>query len=99
MKVRGMRALLLSFTAVLSSLAQADPELAGFAYPYPVKHFEFTSQGEHLQMAYMDVAPQKANGRTAVLLHGKNFCAGTWQTTIEALTAVGYRVVAPDQIG
>ncbi|MEW9310633.1 alpha/beta fold hydrolase [Labrys neptuniae] len=39
------------------------------------------------------------NGRTAVLLHGKNFCAATWEDTIKALTSAGYRVVAPDQIG
>jgi pimeloyl-ACP methyl ester carboxylesterase len=99
MNVRALRGLLFGFTAALSAFAQADSELEGFAYPYPVKHFEFTSQGEHLQMAYMDVAPQKASGRTAVLLHGKNFCAATWQATIVALTAAGYRVVAPDQIG
>jgi pimeloyl-ACP methyl ester carboxylesterase len=34
-----------------------------------------------------------------VLLHGKNFCAGTWRDTIKALSAAGYRVIAPDQIG
>jgi pimeloyl-ACP methyl ester carboxylesterase len=76
------------------------PELQGFAYPYPVKHYAFDSQGVAMRMAYMDVAPTgPANGRVAVLLHGKNFCAATWEGTIEALTAVGYRVIAPDQIG
>jgi pimeloyl-ACP methyl ester carboxylesterase len=78
------------------------PELEGFDYPHPVQRFRFTSQGQPLQMAYMDVAPAdgaKANGRTAVLLHGKNFCAATWQGTIEALSQAGYRVIAPDQIG
>jgi pimeloyl-ACP methyl ester carboxylesterase len=50
-------------------------------------------------MAYMDVRPKLPNGRTAVLLHGKNFCAATWKQTIDALVAAGYRVVAPDQIG
>jgi pimeloyl-ACP methyl ester carboxylesterase len=34
-----------------------------------------------------------------VLLHGKNFCAATWEGTIERLSAAGYRVIAPDQIG
>jgi pimeloyl-ACP methyl ester carboxylesterase len=34
-----------------------------------------------------------------VLLHGKNYCAATWQQTIAPLVAAGYRVVAPDQIG
>jgi pimeloyl-ACP methyl ester carboxylesterase len=75
------------------------PELQGFKYPWPVFHFRFASQGESLDMAYMDVKPEKPNGHTAVLLHGKNFCAATWQGTIEVLSRAGYRVIAPDQIG
>jgi len=75
------------------------PELQGFDYPYPVERFAFSSQGQSLDMAYMDVKPETANGETAVLLHGKNFCAATWETTIKALVDAGYRVVAPDQIG
>jgi pimeloyl-ACP methyl ester carboxylesterase len=74
-------------------------QLQGFDYPRPVQHFRFASQGEALDMAYMDVVPAKANGQTAVLLHGKNFCAATWQATIAVLSESGYRVVAPDQIG
>src|SRR5471032_1729962 len=75
-------------------------ELQGFDYPHPLQHFHFKSQGQDLQMAYMDVAPTgPANGRTAVLMHGKNFCGATWDDTITALSAAGYRVVAPDQIG
>jgi len=34
-----------------------------------------------------------------VLLHGKNFCAATWEDTITVLAEAGYRVIAPDQIG
>ena len=75
------------------------PELEGFDYPYPVQQYRFTSQGVPLHMAYMDVGPAQPNGRTVVLLHGKNFCAATWKTSIDALTKAGYRVVAPDQIG
>jgi pimeloyl-ACP methyl ester carboxylesterase len=52
-----------------------------------------------LHMAYMDVQPATPNGRVVVVLHGKNFTAATWQTTIAALTETGYRVIAPDQIG
>ncbi|MFJ7882858.1 alpha/beta fold hydrolase [Pseudomonas sp. NPDC096917] len=75
-------------------------ELQGFEYPYPLHHYSFQSQGQSLQMGYMDVAPTgAANGHTAVLLHGKNFCAATWGDSIKALSAAGYRVVAPDQIG
>jgi len=79
--------------------ASYGPQLQGFDYPWPVQHFRFTSQGEALDMAYMDVPPPKPNGRTAVLLHGKNFCAATWQDTIAVLRAAGYHVIAPDQIG
>jgi pimeloyl-ACP methyl ester carboxylesterase len=73
--------------------------LERFAYPWPVAQYRFRSQGQMLEMAYMDVKPARPNGRTAVLLHGKNFCAATWQTTITVLVDAGYRVIAPDQIG
>ena len=86
-------------------VAPSDPtpayglELEGFDYGFPVERFAFTSQRQPLEMAYLDVKPTRPNGRTALLLHGKNFCAGTWEDTIRALTDAGYRVVAPDQIG
>ena len=75
------------------------PELEGFDYPFPVQRFAFTSQSVKLQMAYLDVAPDTPNGRTVVLLHGKNFTAATWERSIQVLTGAGYRVVALDQIG
>ena len=76
------------------------PELEGFAYPYPLQHFAFDSQGVSLQMAYMDVAAKGvSNGRTVVLMHGKNFCGATWEASIDVLATAGYRVVVPDQIG
>lgn len=92
---------LLAFPAAASADAAVyGPRLEGFAYPYPIRQFGFTSQGKALEMAYMDVAPAgQANGRTAVLLHGKNFCGATWEATIKALSGAGYRVIAPDQIG
>ena len=75
-------------------------ELQGFAYPYPLHHFSFASQDETLQMAYMDVAPAvHANGRTVVLMHGKNFCGATWEHQIASLSAAGYRVIVPDEVG
>ncbi len=79
--------------------ARYGAELEGFDYPHPVKRFTLQSQGQALSMAYMDVPSDTPNGRTVVLLHGKNFCGATWQQTIDALTHAGYRVVAPDQIG
>ncbi|MFH4410796.1 alpha/beta fold hydrolase, partial [Acinetobacter baumannii] len=43
--------------------------------------------------------PKKPNGQTVVVFHGKNFCATTWEETINFLIQNGYRVIAPDQIG
>jgi pimeloyl-ACP methyl ester carboxylesterase len=80
--------------------AAYGPQLEGFTYPHPLQRFDFTSQKQKVSMGFMDIAPAgPANGRTAVLLHGKNFCGATWEGTIKALTSAGYRVIAPDQIG
>lgn len=85
---------------ILSGPFPDDLNGSNFTYPYPVKVFQFTSQAQQLQMAFMDVSPPcSPNGKTAVLLHGKNFCGPTWQDTIKALLDVGYRVIAPDQVG
>jgi pimeloyl-ACP methyl ester carboxylesterase len=96
-------ALALTTTGALAAAESGPaygPELQGFDYPYPVETYAFESQGENLHVAYLDVKPTVTpNGRTAVLLHGKNFCAATWDGTIKALTGAGYRVIAPDQIG
>jgi len=87
-------------SAALAETPSYGPQLQGFDYPYPLKHYAFNSQGEALQMGYMDVAPLgHKNGQTVVLMHGKNFCAATWGDTIKALIGKGYRVIAPDQIG
>lgn len=75
---------------------------SNFTYPHPVSLYRFASQDRDLEIAFMDVPPAASsipNGRTAVLLHGKNFCAPTWGATIDALSGAGYRVVAPDQVG
>jgi pimeloyl-ACP methyl ester carboxylesterase len=73
--------------------------LEGYAYPYPVKFLPVTMEGESLRMAYMDVSPSAPpNGRTVLLLHGRNFPSSYWEPTITALTGAGYRVVVPDQI-
>ncbi len=102
-----MNKLLLLILACLASPAAAQtygPELQGFDYPFPVQTFSFPSQEQALTMAYLDLAPTGPNNgpenkKVAVLLHGKNFCAATWEGTITALTGAGYRVIAPDQIG
>jgi pimeloyl-ACP methyl ester carboxylesterase len=73
--------------------------LEGFLYPYPVSLLPLVNDGEELRMAYMDVAPAQPNGRTVVLLHGRNFPASYWAPVIKVLSEAGYRVVVPDQIG
>ncbi|TFV42144.1 alpha/beta hydrolase [Bradyrhizobium niftali] len=73
--------------------------LEGFAYPYPVHLLPVVNDGEQLAMAYMDVAPQQPNGRTVVLLHGRNFPSSYWAPVIRMLSEAGFRVVVPDQIG
>lgn len=91
---------LLAASAAPAFAATYGPELQGFQYPYPLQHFNFQSQGKALQMGYMDVAATgKPNGRSVVLMHGKNFCGATWEGSIKALSDAGYRVIAPDQIG
>lgn len=99
-QITWLTALLVCGVSLAASAPVYGPELQGFRYPYPIAHFAFTSQQVPMQMAYMDVpAVAPSNGRTAVLLHGKNFCSATWEQTIAALSAAGYRVIAPDQIG
>jgi len=74
--------------------------LEGFAYPYPVQYLRLRMEGEDVKLAFMDVAPSTpASGKTAVLMHGRNFFGAYWKQTISLLSARGYRVVVPDQIG
>ncbi len=103
MHVAKMAALVMAMavpTVALAETPRYGERLEGFSYPHPLKQFGFQSQGQTLEMGYMDVAPSgQANGRTAVLMHGKNFCGATWEATITSLSQAGYRVIAPDQIG
>ena len=82
-----------------SELQLLDLQLANYAYPYPVSTIIIDVQNQKLEMAFMDVKPKNYNGKNIMLLHGKNFNGAYWKTTIEALTAEGYRVIVPDQIG
>lgn len=97
--------LIVLFTLIFShSNAQKTDTLSitleNVKYPYPVKFFPINTEGQHIKMAYMDVAPTNAaNGKTAILFHGKNFGGYYWGNVIKALTSVGYRVIVPDQIG
>ncbi|KAF7714955.1 Alpha/beta hydrolase fold-1 domain-containing protein [Penicillium ucsense] len=72
-----------------------------YPYPWPVKLYNFYNQRQNLTMAFMDVpAPcENDKDKVAVLLHGGNFCGVTWSDTARQLTAAGYRVILPDDIG
>jgi len=88
--------------APLPTYAGAEPlgaAMEGWAYPFPVQMLQFELEGRPVRMAYMDVQPATPNGRTVVLFHGKNFGSDYWAGTLRALSAQGYRVIAPDQIG
>lgn len=77
-----------------------DARLSTYAYPYPVQQLPLTTQGQQLELSYMDVPAQgEARGETVLLLHGKNFSGAYWAPTVRALTEAGHRVVVPDQIG
>ena len=88
--------------AQLPTYADKEPlgaAMEGWVYPFPVQTLQFEQGGRLLRMAYMDVKPAKPNGKTVVLFHGKNFGAEYWENSLRALSAQGYRVIAPDQIG
>src|ERR1700688_533771 len=95
-------ALLVSPLAGAAEPAPREPYgigLDGFAYPSPVNLLPLVNDGEQVRMAYMDVAPAQPNGRTVVLLHGRNFPSSYWAPEIKTLADAGFRVVVPDQIG
>ena len=83
----------------LSKLKPLDAELTRVKYPFPVQFKELKNQGQLLKMAFMDVKPAKPNGKTIVLLHGKNFNGYYFEKTAQALLKQGFRVIMPDQIG
>ena len=69
-------------------------------YPYPLKYVNLVIESRQVQMAYMDVRPpDSTTKKTVLLLHGKNFNGYYWKGVIPLLTAAGYRVIIPDQVG
>jgi pimeloyl-ACP methyl ester carboxylesterase len=102
LSVAALFATLLTLPLMPADAAEREPYgigLEGFAYPYPVSLLPLIHDGERGAMAYMDVAPAQPNGRTVVLLHGRNFPSSYWAPVIKTLNEAGYRVVVPDQIG
>jgi pimeloyl-ACP methyl ester carboxylesterase len=87
--------------------------LESYPYPHPVHYLDVThiAQADWIdrqapdwerraRLAYMDVPPDSAQPKGAVLLvHGKNFFGAYWTGVIQSLCREGYRVIVPDLIG
>ncbi|WP_294330709.1 alpha/beta hydrolase [uncultured Chryseobacterium sp.] len=91
--------LFIGFCPVFSQIRPQDAELTNYQYPFEVHFLQFTSQKNNLKMAYMDVRPKASNGKTIMLLHGKNFNGAYWERTAKELSDKGFRIIIPDQIG
>ncbi len=100
-----MRKLCLFFILLVSSFANAQQiqslsiTLENVDYPFPVKFLPLNIEGQDVRMAYMDIKADNPNGKVLMLFHGKNFGGYYWTNVIKALSAKGYRVLVPDQIG
>ncbi|GAB2535661.1 alpha/beta fold hydrolase [Rufibacter soli] len=91
--------LLFGFLDAQAQLKPLDAELTSFTYPFPVAFHPVNVQRQSFKMAYMEVKPQTPNGKTVLLLHGKNFNGAYWDQPAKDLAKNGYRVIIPDQIG
>lgn len=79
--------LLVSETHGIGSIGQAEGSIdtspqpfdlngSNYTYPYPVHVYNFESQFQELQMAFMDVPPAAnvtSNGQVAVVFHGSDY--------------------------
>ncbi len=99
-----------ALTACVTSSVTAEPKVAEakisygkslekYAYPFEVQTFQFSSQGQSLEMAYMYLPATENSKGIITLLHGKNFNGAYWQQTAAYLHGLGYGVLMPDQIG
>jgi pimeloyl-ACP methyl ester carboxylesterase len=68
-------------------------------YPFPVKYITIAIDGQAAKMGFMDIIPENNNGQSVLLFHGKNFTGLYWKEVIKDLSAAGYRVIVPDQLG
>lgn len=82
-----------------NKLKELGLNLENYEYPFAVRFITINSQGNTCKMAYMDVVPELPNGKSIMLLHGKNFNGAYWGQTAERLSDEGFRVIIPDQIG
>lgn len=104
-----MKSLVLSLFIMITSLIVGtscshfgkksyDARLTNFPYPFKVEIYQFKSQKQKLEMAYMDLGPKDAE-ETYILFHGKNFSGYYWEKIAKLLKDRGHRVIIPDQIG
>jgi pimeloyl-ACP methyl ester carboxylesterase len=98
-KIRTPAMLMLVLLLTLCAPLLAQPGQA--LHPkYNVQFFPLQVEAQDLRMAYRDAPPTgPSNGKTVLLLHGKNFSGYYWEPTIEFLAQQGYRVIVPDQLG
>jgi pimeloyl-ACP methyl ester carboxylesterase len=89
----------LSLAVSQAQIQTLDINLENYTYPYPVSYLQLSSQQRQYRMAFMDVTSSQPNGKTILLLHGKNFNGAYWRETARKLVEAGYRVIIPDQIG
>ena len=108
MRLTGVRNLVLALVVIwltpwgvmAQDLQPLSISMEDYNYPYTVDFLSLNLEGQDLKMAYMDVLPAgQGNGKTVLLLHGKNFPGAYWKETIRTLSQHGFRVVVPDQIG
>lgn len=84
---------------MVSQVKEMSINLENYNYPFEVQYLKLAIQKEEYSMAFMDVKPEKPNGKTIVLFHGKNFNGSYWKQTADTLLKKGFRVIIPDQIG
>jgi hypothetical protein len=63
--------------AIIPLMACGPTSDQAYGPPGPLEHFNLSSPGESLDMAYMDVKPAQPDGRVVALLHGKKFLCGS----------------------
>lgn len=72
-KVQGIGSVGQAEGSIDTSPQPFDLNGSNYTYPHPVHVYNFESQFQELQMAFMDVPPAKnvtSNGQVAVLFHG-----------------------------
>lgn len=93
----------MKFNAIIITLLFSITSITGRSqqvqYPSTLHYIDLTIEAKPARMAYMDILPSHPNQQTVLLLHGKNFNGYYWKDVIPMLTAKGYRVIVPDQIG